>query len=597
MRKRLFVLFSVLIVGAMLLSACGSGAVETVIVEKEGKTVVETVIVEKEAEMGVQPVTLNWNYGTEPPTVDPSLATDTTSVDVVANLFVGLTTFDPITGLVIPELATDWEVGEDADGNQTYTFHLRDDIAWVNYNPVTGETTQEVDADGNPRFVNAHDVVYGAQRTVDPNTGSDYAYVTYVIKNALAINSGDEELTLDDLGVAAVDDFTVQFTLEYPAGYFPAIAGMWIVKPMPAWTIDEWGDKWTEAGLIVTNGPYVLESWIHGGELNLVKNPLWIKADDVQIERVEGLMIVEASTAFALYENNELDTTGVPLPEMDRVKADPVLSAEYFNAPDVCTYYYGFTNNKPPFDDVRVRKAFVQAIDRQSLIDNVLKGGQIPATSFAPDGIFGAPPQGTVGLPSDAAAAKASLQEYLDEKGMTIDDFNALDIVLMYNTSEGHARIAAAIQQMWADTLGVQVRVENQEWAVYLVTLQNDTPLVDMPHVWRMGWCADYPDENNWIHEVFNADEGANRLRRVSGEFDALTVQAGREPDPEVRKELYFQAEKILAEDEVAYAPIYVYTIVSVTKPWLVRNYPLLGGNDFFNWTIDMDAKLAAQGQ
>jgi oligopeptide transport system substrate-binding protein len=597
MRKRLLVLFSVLIVGAMLLSACGGTTVETVIVEKEGKTVIETVIVEKEGEMGIQPVTLNWNYGTEPPTIDPSLATDTTSVDIVANIFVGLTTFDPITGLVTPELATEWEVGEDADGNQTWTFQMRDDIAWVNYNPLTGETTQQVDADGNPRFVNAYDVVYGAQRTVDPNTGSDYAYVTYVIKNSVAINGGDEELTLDDLGVVALDDYTVQFTLEYPAGYFPAIAGMWVVKPMPSWTIDEWGDQWTEAGLIVTNGPYVLESWIHGGELNLVKNPLWIKADEVQIERVEGVMIVEASTAFALYENNELDTTGVPLPEMDRVKADPVLSAEYFNAPDVCTYYYGFTNNKPPFDDVRVRKAFVQAIDRQSLIDNVLKGGQIPATSFAPDGIFGAPPQGTIGLPSDPVAAKASLQEYLDEKGMTIDDFNAMDIVLMYNTSEGHARIAAAIQQMWADTLGVNVRVENQEWAVYLVTLQNDTPLVDMPHVWRMGWCADYPDENNWIHEVFNADEGANRLRRTSGEFDVLTVQAGREQDPEVRKELYYQAEKMLAETEVAYAPIYVYTVVQVTKPWLVRNYPLLGGNDFFNWTIDMDAKLAAQGQ
>jgi oligopeptide transport system substrate-binding protein len=594
MRKRLLVLFSVLIVGAMLLSACGGTVVETVIVEKEGEMVVETVIVEKEAEAGMQPVTMVWNYGTEPPTLDPSLATDTTSVDIIQNLFVGLTNFDPVTGAVIPYLATEWEVGEDADGNQTWTFKLRDDIAWVKYDPVTGETTQEVDADGNPRFVNAHDVVYGAKRTVDPATASDYAYVTYVIKNSLAINSGDEGYTVDDLGVAALDDYTVQFTLEYPAGYFPAIAGMWIVKPMPEWNITEWEDKWTEAGLIATNGPYALESWIHGGELNLVKNPLWINADDVQIERVEGLMIVEASTAFALYENNELDTTGVPLPEMDRVKADPVLSADYYNAPDVCTYYYGFTNTKPPFDDVRVRTAFTQAIDRQSLIDNVLKGGQIPATSFAPDGIFGAPPQGTVGLPSDAAAAKASLQEYLDEKGMTIDDFNAMDIVLMHNTSEGHARIAAAIQQMWADTLGVEVRVENQEWAVYLVTLQNDSPLEDMPHVWRMGWCADYPDENNWIHEVFNADEGANRLRRTSGKFDELTVQAGREQDPEVRKELYYEAEKILAEEEVAYAPIYVYTVVQVTKPWLTRDYPSLGGNNFYDWVIDWDAKLAA---
>ena len=146
------------------------------------------------------------------------------------------------------------------------------------------------------------------------------------------------------------------------------------------------------------HGPYALASWIHGGEMQLVKNPLWINADDVQIEVVDMVMIVEASTAFALYENNELDTTGVPLPEMDRVKADPVLSEELRIAPDACTYYYGFTNNKAPLDDVRVRRAFSQAIDRQSLSDNVLKGGQIPATSFAPPGIFGAPAPGEVGL-------------------------------------------------------------------------------------------------------------------------------------------------------------------------------------------------------
>ena len=364
-----------------------------------------------------------------------------------------------------------WTVGENADGDTTYTFKMREDVAWVNFNPVTGETTQVVDADGNPRFVNAHDAVYGAKRTVDPATASDYAYVTYVIKNAAAINGGDEAFTLDDLGVVALDDYTVEYTLEYAAGYFPSIAAMWVLYPMPEWTITEWEGKWTEAGLINTYGPYVLDTWIHGGELVMVKNPLWVMADSVQIERIEGLMIQEESTAFALYENNELDTVGVPLPEMDRVKADPVLSAEFYNAPAACTYYYGFTNTKAPFDDVRVRQAFSQAIDRQSLIDNVLKGGQIAATSFAPPGIFGAPAPGTVGFGFDPDAAKASLQAYLDEKGMTVDDFNALDIVLMHNTSEGHARIAAAIQQMWADVLGVQVRVENQEWAVYLTTV------------------------------------------------------------------------------------------------------------------------------
>jgi len=597
MKNRLLILISVLIVSSMLLSACGSGAVETVIVEIDGETVVQTVVVEveKEAEAMMQPVTLNWNLGTEPPTADPSLATDTTSVDLTENLWIGLTIFNPVTNEVEPYLATSWEVGENADGDQTWTFYLRDDVPWVKYDPVTGETTQEVDADGNPRFVNADDVVYGVKRTVDPATGSDYAYVTYVIKNAAAINGGDEELTLDDLGVRAIDANTVEFTLEYAAGYFDGISTMWIVKPQPAWAIEEWGEKWTEAGLVVTSGPYAMASWIHGGEMQLVKNPLWINADDVQIEVVDMVMIVEASTAFALYENNELDTTAVPLPEMDRVKADPVLSEELRIAPDACTYYYGFTNNKAPLDDVRVRRAFSQAIDRQSLSDNVLKGGQIPATSFAPPGIFGAPAPGEVGLGYDPDAAAAYLQEYLDEKGMTVDDFNALDVVLMHNTSEGHARIAAAIQQMWADTLGVEVRVENQEWAVYLDTIQKDTPLDDMPHIWRLGWCADYPDENNWVHEVFNADAGANRLRRESGDFDALTAAAGVESDPAKRLAMYLEAEQILTEVETAYAPIYHYTSVAVTKPWLTRNYPVIGGNDFFNWIIDADAKAAAQ--
>ncbi len=573
---------------------------ETVEVEVEvTRVVVEEVVVEAEAEAMEEPVTMYINWGTEPPSADPALSTDTTSVDFVTNAFVGLTGTDPVTGDVQPALATEWEASEDG---LEYTFHLRGDIPWVKYDPITGETTQEVDEEGNPRFVNANDVVYGVKRTVNPDTASDYAYVTYIIKNAEAINGGDEELTIDDLGVVAVDDMTVQFTLEQPAGYFPSIAGLWVAYPQPQWAIEEWGNKWTEAGLIVTSGRYVMESWIHGGELNLVKNPLWPDADTVQIERIVGVMVTEASTSFAMYENDELDTTGVPSADIDRVKADPVLSAEFVNAPYPCTYYYGFTNNKPPMDDVRVRAAFSMAIERQSLIDNVTKGGQEPATSFAPPGIFGAPEPGTVGLGTDVAAAQASLQEYLDENGMTVEDFNALNVTLMHNTSEGHASIAAAIQQMWLDNLGVEVQVENQEWKVYLDTIGNDTDLAEMPHIFRLGWCADYADENNWIHEVFNANSGANRLRRgcvdetcsetVGNEFDALTVQAGREQDPAIRAELYAQAEDMLAREEAAYAPIYHYTTVGVTKPWLTRTYAPVGGEQWFTWTIDQAAQM-----
>ena len=624
-KKTGLLLIALMLIGVLLV-ACQPETVETIKEVEVTRVVTETVVEEgeqvevtrvvtevqevmvtpevEEAPQEEVPVTLRWNFATEPPNIDPSLSTDTTSVDIVSNMFMGLTRPDPVTGEVLPYLANDWEVSEDGT---VYTFNMRDDIPWVNYDPVTGEWAQEVDEEGNPRFVNANDVVYGVKRTIDPATASDYAYVLYNIVNAQEVNGGEEGVTLDDVGVEALDDVTVQFTLNAPAAYFPAIAGMWVANPMPQWAIDEWDIKWTEAGLIVTNGPYGLEEWIHGGNLNLVKNPLWPDADTVQIERIDGVMITENSTSFAMYENNELDTEPVPQTEIDRVKADPVLGAELVNAPTPCTYYYGFTNNKPPFDDIRVRTAFVQAIDRQSLIDNVTKGGQEPATSFAPPGIFGAPEPGTVGLPSDAAAAQAAFQAYLDETGQTVEDFNALGVTLMHNTSEGHANIAAAIQQMWKDTLGVDIKVENQEWKVYLDTIQNDTPLAEMPHVWRLGWCADYADENNWVHEVFNADAGANRLRRGCAddtctqvelsEFDELTAAGALETDPAKRTEIYAQAEEILAVDEVAYAPIYHYTTVNTVKPWLTRTFSPVGGEAWFTWTIDQAAQLEALGQ
>jgi len=449
--KKLSILIGILVMSSMVLGACGGAGPGA----------------------GADPVTFNYNWGTEPPTADPALATDTTSVDLTGNIYIGLTRFDPVTGAVIPYLAESWDVS--ADG-LTYTFHLRTDIPWVHYNTGTAEVDLVTEG-GAVSYVDAYDVEYGVKRTIDPATASDYSYVLYIIKNAQAVNSGDEGFTIADVGVKALDATTVEFTLETPAGFFPAIAGMWIANPTHQGTIEAAGDYWTEPGTVVTSGPYVITEWVHGSELNLGKNPHWPDADSVQIEVIHGVMITEASTSFALYENHELDVAGVPSPEIDRVKADPVLSAEFNVYAVPCTYYYGMTNNKYPMDDVRVRMAFSMSVDKVSLVENVLKGGQIPAGHFAPPGIFGAPEVGSVGLDYDPTAAAALLQEFLDEKGMTLADFNAIGVTLMHNTSEGHARIAAAIQQMWVENVAVTVNVDNQEWGVYLDTIGNDTPL------------------------------------------------------------------------------------------------------------------------
>jgi len=515
--------------------------------------------------------TLNWNLGTEPPALDPALATDTTSVFVDEQLFLGLTDFDDTTdAAVIPELATEWSVSSDG---LTWTFKMRKDGQWVHYDPATGKAETQ-------RPVTAHDIEYGVKRTLNPETASDYAYVCYIIKNGEAINTG-ESTDLDSIGVKAVDDYTVEFTLEAPAGYFPAIASMWVNRPQPREPIEEFGDKWTEAGNIWTNGPYCLDTWEHESRLVMVKNPHWWGAKDVTIETINCVMVVETSTAFAMYENGELDVAPVPLDDIDRVKADPVLSKELTISPQLCTYYYGFNVTKPPMDNVKVRQAFSYAVDRQKLSDTVLKGGQIPAVSFACPGIFGnvAADADFPGIVFDPQKGKDLLAEAGYPGGAGLPE-----VTLMFNTSEGHQKIAEFIQGSWKENLGVEVNLANQEWGVYLDTLTEDSP-----QVWRLGWCADYPDQNNWVRQVFHPTQGENNAKWSGPEADAfakLVEDAALAADPEERAKLYFEAEKKLCVDNAVIIPIYYYTSVRCDKPYLERTDQLVGGQHIDKWKV-----------
>jgi len=637
--RKWFVLVAVLVMASFVLAACPQPTpkvvekvvtkeVEKVVTKEVEKVVTKEVekVVTKEVEKvvvatptpvpGGEKVTLDMNLGTEPPTADPSLATDTTSVAVIEQLFLGLTDLAEEDMSAIPELATSWE---SQDNGKVWIFKMRNDVPWVYYNPATGEVEVVKDDDGNPRIVNANDVVYGVKRTLDPQTASDYSYVLYVIKGGEAFNTADptadnfQDLK-DAVGVEALDDFTVKFTLEYPAAYFPQIASMWVTRPQPQWVIESKGDRWIEPGFIVTNGPYVMTEWVHEDHMILEKNPHWPDWDKVDgnIERIYGVMVTEASTAFAMYENNELDYAGVPLDQMDRVKSDPVLSKELLIRPIPCTYYYGFTTTKAPVDNPLVRRALSAAIDRKTLVEEITKGGQIPANTFAPSIIFGSPAGDTDiapwALPTDMGGwgydkALTEANKWLADAGFP--EGEGLDILLMHNVSEGHAKIAQAIQAMWTSAFPkATFTIETQEWKVYLKTLKRDTPVEDMPHVWRLGWCADYPDENNWVHEVFNPEQGANRPRLSLDdpyvgdkikEFSETTIQAAQVSDPEQRKALYKKAEKLLVDDIAAIAPIYYYTQVTVSKPWLTRRFH--DTPHWETWVIDWAAKKAATGK
>lgn len=603
--------FVLLVVAVTLLSLiaaqCGGAAapqtiVQTVVVTQEVEKVVtqevEKVVtqeVEVVKEVAVDPNALPPNetlfYGGanagegDVPTLDPSLLEDSVSIQWGQSLFVGLTRLNEETNATEPGLATEWSVSDDGT---VYTFKLRNDVPWVKYNNATGEVEQVMDDEGNPRIVNANDVVYGIKRTLAPETASDYAYVNWLIKNAQEVNGGAEDADknplygkLDEIGVKAVDDFTVEITLKEPAAFYPAIASMWINTAQPQWLIEEKGDRWIEAGVIQTFGPYALKDWTHDVSITLIANPFWPGSDSIPKPSIKYIhaQFLGQSAQFANYEAGLVDVADVPLPEVDRIKADSVLSKEFTTPGIQCTYYYGFNVTKPPFDDVNVRKAFSYAVDRTLLVENVTKGGQQPARWFTRPGLVGAPDISTdFGPPATAQIDQA--KKFLAESSYGSPD-KLPEISLVMNQVEGHVKIGEAIQQMWKENLGVDVNLVTQEWKVYLETLDEDPP-----QIWRLGWCSDYPDASNFLKDVFRSDSGNNHTKWVNEEFDQLVDDAARETDEGKRKEMYLQAEDIFIEQESVIIPLYWYTRMELTKPYLTRTSGAGGQEAFEKWTM-----------
>ena len=280
-KKTLWLVLGLLVVSSMLLAACGPAATEAPVEPEAPAEPAEPAEPAPEPEPSPEPepagpVTTYGASTTDIPTLDPQLGEDVVSIDYIENLFVHLTNYDAITAEIVPEAATSWDISEDG---LTYTFTLRTDIPWVYHNPVTDETTQVVDEEGNPRFVTAFDFEYGIKRACDPNLAAYYSSV--IAPNIVGCEDvlyyEDPENVpaelYDAIGASAVDATTLVITLPFPAAYFLSMTPMWVVAASPQWAIDEHGASWIEAGNIVTNGRYVLHEWVHGVRRILKRNP------------------------------------------------------------------------------------------------------------------------------------------------------------------------------------------------------------------------------------------------------------------------------------------------------------------------------------
>jgi len=498
--------------------------------------------------------------GAEPQDLDPHTTTGVPEHRIATTLFEGLVSLDLATLEPVPAAAEHWSVS--ADGN-VYTFTIRADAAWSNGAPVT-----------------AHDFVYAWRRILSPGLASEYAYMLHSIKNAQPFNAG----TLTDfgeVGAKALDDRTLEVTLENPTPYFLAmqVHNAWYPVHGPAierfGCMDERGTKWTRPGNHVGNGPFMLERWAPDEVITVVKNPHYWDAGAVRLAAVHFYPIQNLQTEERSFRTGELHVTeSVPLSMIAvyQLKNPGALHID----PYLGTYYYRFNVTRPPFDDVRVRRAFAMSIDREQLVRNVLRGGQQPAAHYTPPNTAGYTCAARIPFDVDQARRLLAQAGYPNGEGLP-------PVELLYNSSENHKLIAEAVQRMWKVHLAVDVALVNQDWKVYLDSMNN----LDY-QIARSGWIGDYVDPHNFL-ECFLTGGGNNRTGYASPAYDALIAKANATLDPDARFAVFQDAERLLLED-CPFAPVYFYTRIYLKAPEIKGWQPnMLGFIPFKRLYIESD--------
>ncbi|MFA0229468.1 ABC transporter substrate-binding protein, partial [Vibrio sp. 10N.261.45.A7] len=479
--------------------------------------------------------------GTEVATLDPHKSQGVPESHVIRDLLEGLVNQDG-DGNTIPGVAESWETTD----NKTFTFHLRKNAKWSNGDPVT-----------------ANDFVYSFQRAVDPLTASPYAwYMEYTkMANAKDIVAGKKDKS--ELGVRALDDYTLEVTLDTAVPYFVMMMGHTTVKPVHKATVEKFGDQWTKPENFVGNGAFVPNQWVVNERLELVRNENYWDNEHTVLNKVTFLPIENQVAEMNRFLSGELDFTyEVPNEHFRRLQKEYPEDVNIKG--NLCTYYYQFNAQKAPFDDVRVRKAMSYAMNRDIVTKAILGQGQKPAYFLTPEITAGfdpvTPEYGQLSQKERIAEAK----RLLEEAGYTKS--NPLEFNLLYNTSENHKKLAVAIASMWKKELGINAKLENQEWKSYLDS--KDTGNFDVA---RAGWCGDYNEASSFLTLMVSQNTTAGQHYK-SADYDKVIEKALSSTSEEERTKLYIDAEKLLAKD-MPIAPVYQYVTTRLVSPQL-GGYP-----------------------
>jgi oligopeptide transport system substrate-binding protein len=495
---------------------------------------------------------LRINLAQDPPDLDPQTTTDQVSFWIVNSVYEGLVRQLPDGSIQKGSgLAEDWEISEDG---LTYTFKIRN-ANWSDGTPVT-----------------AHDFEYALKRSIDPEVAAEYAYQFYHIKNAEAYNT--KEITdVNEVGVKALDEKTLQVELERPTPFFLSLTSFISYIPAQKAAVEKFGEEFASApDKMVYSGPFMVDEWTREQKLIMVKNPNYWDAEAVKLERIEGDMITDNNTRINLYETGELDTTGVPSEFMEKYKDTP----EFESLAQASTWFLQFNMEDKYFSNINIRKAFALATDKKSYVDNVLNDGSIVAEGFTPgllpgkDGKEFVENRGNVlsEYEFDAAKAKEYFEKGLSELGITKEQFQE-HAFLLTGDSTWWNRTGQAIQQMWKDTLGVELRIEAVSFALRLERYNNKDYTVSIA-----GWLGDYNDPMTYMDWPVT-DGGNNDTYYSNPEFDALIKKATIGQGDE-RIDAMVEAEKVLAKDLPLF-PIFHDARVFIQKSYVkgIARFPV----------------------
>lgn len=485
--------------------------------------------------------TIRINLGGEPATLDPSLIEDIPSNKVMHSLMEALVWLDDKM-VPQPGVATSWEHSEDY---RTWTFKLRPEARWHNGDPVV-----------------AGDFKFAAERIMTPSTTANYAAMVYtLIDGGRAFYDGgglDKGLSLDS--IKAIDDHTLQYRTAYPAPFFLTMVAYASFLPLNKRVVEQHGDRWSlTPETYVGNGPFKMVMYKSRDRLEAVKADTYWDRENIFWEKVVFLMIDNENTEDSAFRTGQVDVTeSVAVPQMDYWMQRP----EFLSVPGLWSYYVGFNNSIPPFDNKLVRKAFSKAIDREVIVRRIAKEGTI-AGGIVPHGMPSAVDGKTyremapdfVGK-RDVEEAKRLLSEagYPGGKGLPAVEY-------LFNTTDLHKVIGEQMQNQWRQAFNVDVRLQNAEWSVTLGRLKSG----DYQFA-RMNWIADYADPLNFL-EIFQTGNAKNNPRFSNARFDELIEKARHEGDPVKRQEFFVEAERILVEEECAIAPLYTPHLTVLVRP------------------------------